>query len=101
MSPADHLRDGKFELQRSVEMKVTVYQWEDNYDGTLRQELHIDGKDVEHVGSLYECPEDAIVERSLISCSDISHYMKKAVDTVKNGEDVIFEFIKKNPNKED
>lgn len=52
-----------------------------------------DGKMVggEYVGPLCECPEDAIIGRSLISCDDIVSYMRKAYEAGRNGEEFVVE----------
>lgn len=49
--------------------------------------MYIDDKYVVGVASLSECPEDAIIGRSLISCSDICEYMKLAYDAGCRGEE--------------
>jgi len=54
--------------------------------GEERQALYIDDKWVESVGPLCENPEDAIIGRSLVACTDIVSYMVKAYEAGKKGE---------------
>lgn len=66
-------------------MKIVVDSEEDR-DGLLRENLIIDGKVRQYVGSLSECPEDAIIGRALVSCSDIAAFMREAYEAGKRGE---------------
>jgi len=73
-------------------MELVVYSYTDDdfYD---RQKLYINGKEVQYVGPLCECPEDAIIGRDLVSCADIVHYMQQAVTAVTDGETVTYQFV--------
>ena len=63
----------------------------DNCDSRAEEMIVYDqnGKCIggEYVGPLFECPEDAIIGRSLVSCATIIDYMRKAYEAGKNGED--------------
>ncbi len=56
-----------------VEVKIKETEW----DGPTEQ-LWIDGKHFLTVGSLCECPEDAIIGRALIPCTTIAELMEMA-----------------------
>lgn len=58
-------------------MKVLVRDWVDR-EGCLHEKLYINGKEVESAHPLWECPEDATLERDMLTCSDIVRYMKLA-----------------------
>ena len=58
-------------------MKVEVREKE-NCDGYLMQQLWINGKREVKVYPLAECPEDAIIGRSLVSCDEIAELMQRA-----------------------
>ena len=77
--------------------KVVLFSFESNdyyYD-----ELHINGKRVESCGPLCECPEDAIIGRSLISCGDIMSRMKQVyADVITNNEEYKFIELEKSPD---
>lgn len=68
-------------------MNVKIKKSE-NYDGNTCEEMFINGKSVCYVSPLCECPEDAIIGRSLISCCEIFKYMKLAYEAGKNGEEL-------------
>ncbi len=51
-------------------------------------ELYINDAEVLHIQSLSDCPEDAIIERDLISGDDIISYIKLGHDAAKNGEEL-------------
>ena len=63
----------------------------DGYDGRAeRMDVYDrDGKRIggEYVGPLCECPEDAVIGRSLVSCAAIVDYMRMAYEAGRNGED--------------
>ncbi len=50
------------------------------------EEMSIDGKPAMSVYPLYDCPEDAIIGRSLTSCTEVVELMEKAYEAGKNGE---------------
>lgn len=66
-------------------MKIVINNLNSSY-GELSQQLVIDGLVKETVTPLHECPEDACIGRSLISCSTIADYMKQSYEAGKNGE---------------
>ena len=61
------------------------------YEDFEAQEMEIDGKHRLYVGPLSECPEDAIIGRSLVSCKDVAGYMQEAWEAGKRGEDFTIE----------
>lgn len=73
-------------------MKIIIKSCEDEY-GSIREELEINGKFAECVSPLCECPEDAIIGRSLISCSDIAGHMKRAYEAGVRGEEFTIESV--------
>lgn len=66
-------------------MKIVIRHGK-NRDGYDFDELSINGKDRCSVYPLCDCPEDAIIGRNLISCDEISGYMKEAFDAGARGE---------------
>jgi hypothetical protein len=66
-------------------MEIVIKGSSDDY-GMASEALVIDGKEVESVFPLCECPEDAIIGRALISCSDIAKYMQMAYEIGKSGQ---------------
>jgi len=67
-------------------MKITLKSGEDS-EGCAKEEMVIDGKSSEYVVAMWDCPEDATIERGLISCSDIISYMKRAHKAGVAGEE--------------
>jgi len=55
------------------------------------QELHINGLKRVNVAPLCECPEDAIIGRSLTSCDTMAALMREAYGAGKRGEE--FELV--------
>ena len=72
-------------------MKIVITVDEGDY--SVSEEMLIDGKRGPSVGPLCECPEDAIIGRSLISCTEISEYMKMAHEAGNRGEPFDVEII--------
>lgn len=68
-------------------MIVRIFESVDPYDYDRTHNLIVDKfcKGIQ-IYSLSECPEDAIVGRSLIDGNDIASFMQLAADAVKNGE---------------
>ena len=60
-----------------------------NRDGLSHQTLIIDGKERLYVGPLNEYPEDAIIERDLVSCVEVANYMKEAYEAGRRGENFV------------
>lgn len=48
---------------------------------------------------LYETPEDATLDRDMLSCSDIIETIKLVLDNLKEGEEVIYEEIEEEENE--
>jgi hypothetical protein len=55
------------------------------------QKMTIDGRESLSVYPLSECPEDAILERSLVTCEDVVKFMKQAYEAGEKGEGFSFE----------
>jgi hypothetical protein len=66
-------------------LKIIIFERLDG-EGCAVQRLEIDGKVRLHVSALCECPEDAIIGRSLVSCADVAAYMREAYEAGKRGE---------------
>lgn len=64
-------------------MKIIIKQSE-NSDGAICEEMAINGAHALSVDPLYDCPEDATIERDLVSCSDVARYMEKAYQAGKS-----------------
>jgi len=60
----------------------------------IREEMEVDGERSLYAGPLWECPEDAIIGRALISCSDVINYMKMAHAAGLQGEEFVVEEVK-------
>lgn len=73
-------------------MKIIITQSE-NSDGATCEDMKINGTHSLSVNPLYDYPEDATIERDLVSCSDVARYMEKAYQAGKNGEDFSIETI--------
>jgi hypothetical protein len=58
-----------------------------NRDELAYQEMFIDGNERLGVYPLNECPEDAIIGRGLVSCSQIAEFMREAYEAGKRGEE--------------
>lgn len=54
---------------------VKVRSWQDR-DYATHDTLSVNGKEVFGVHPLWECPEDAIIGRDLISSNDIASFLK-------------------------
>lgn len=77
-------------------MKITIITGQ-NSDYCEWQKMKIDGKSACSVYPLYDCPEDAIIGRDLISCTQIAEYMRMAYEAGKNGE--VFEIEEAQDNE--
>jgi isocitrate/isopropylmalate dehydrogenase len=77
-------------------MKIEIRCKETDYICVER--MYIDGKFVAKVGGGE--PEDQVIGRDLISCSEISRLMKLAFDAAKNGETLEIEYIDLTNNEE-
>lgn len=67
-----------------MDIKI-IQSW--NEDNARSEEMYIDGKFIESTYPMYECPEDATLERDLVSCSRISQLMKLAYNAGVSGDD--------------
>ena len=68
-------------------MLVEIFVSE-NSDGAEANRMLIDGKEVCSVYPLYECPEDAIIGRDLISCREIYALMERAYNAGRAGDEL-------------
>lgn len=66
-------------------MKVVITE-SYNDDGARSESMEIDGKNALSTYPLYECPEDATLERDMVSCSDVATLMYKAYQAGVEGE---------------
>ena len=73
-------------------MKIKLNQSNDEQYGTLIHQLFINDKEVEFIQALHDCPEDASIERDLISGRKIIEYMLMAYEAGKNGENLDLQF---------
>ena len=67
-----------------MDIKI-IQSW--NEDNARSEEMYIDGKFSESTHPMYECPEDATLERDLTSCSRIAQLMELAFNAGKNGQE--------------
>lgn len=67
-------------------MKIKVIEGANNDQATWQRML-INGEEVLSVYPLYECPEDAIIGRDLVSCDEVVNFMRRAYEAGKNGEE--------------
>lgn len=51
------------------------------------QTMKIDGEQRLSVHALCECPEDAMIERDLVSCQQVATFMREAYEAGKRGEE--------------
>lgn len=65
-------------------MKIIIRASVDRED-QRREIMEIDGKEVLRVRALHDCPEDASIERDLVSCTDVAEFMKQAHEAGRNG----------------
>ena len=72
-------------------MEVIIVQSYDE-NNSRSEDMYVDEKFIESACPLCECPEDATLERDLISCSRIAELMELAHIAGKNGEDFIVKF---------
>jgi hypothetical protein len=72
-------------------MEVKIIKSYDEND-SRSEEMYINEKFAESAYPMCECPEDATLERDLISCSRIAKLMELAYIAGKNGEDFIVKF---------
>jgi len=75
-------------MPETVVIKEESWQ---NGDGCSRERLLIDGKDVMSVGPLWECPEDATLERDLVGPSDFVNLFERIIQE-HNGKKIKFEY---------
>ena len=73
-------------------LEIVIFTFEYNYD--TRQEMYFNGKHELSVHGFEDCPEDAIIGRDLVSCTDIANYMLKAV-----GKEVVVKWVEGNPDE--
>jgi hypothetical protein len=66
-------------------MLITIKRSTDS-SGYQRERMLINGREKANVGALCECPEDAMIGRDLISCTQIAEFMRLAWDAAIRGE---------------
>jgi len=77
-------------------MKIEIKVGANGYDEC--HEMYINDKKLLSVYSLSECPEDAIIGRSLVDCFDVYKFMQLAYEAGKNNE--LLEFVESKIKKE-
>jgi hypothetical protein len=75
-------------------MKVII-EISHNGDGAEKNKMIIEDKSI-YIYPLYECPEDATLERDMISGQEIFGYMKLAHEAGLKGEKLELELVEKN-----
>lgn len=71
--------------------KITIrVETETDKDYYTRQTLYANDSEIAYVSDLSECPEDAIIGRDLVDCSDIKRWIEYGYDAAKRGDELIF-----------
>lgn len=84
-------------MRETVVIKIRHGE-DDNYNS--REALYIDGEYVMYAGPLWECPEDATLERDLHGPSSFVDLLKQIIDE-HNGKQIKFEYEEVNLDEED
>lgn len=75
-----------------MEIKVKCEIDGDDYEHQEMTVTTADGKKKNvYVGPLCECPEDAIIGRDLIACTDIADFIEMGYNAAKNGEQLLID----------
>ena len=77
-------------MRETVVIKV---QYAEDGDGASREKLLVDGKSKMYVGPLWECPEDATLERDLVGPSNFVNLLQEIIEN-HNGKQIKFEYEK-------
>lgn len=82
-------------------LKLKLMENIDNYDECYFQELWSEDEKVHYsVSNLCECPEDAIIDRDLVSADEIVDFIELGMRLAEKGYDRIsVERIKVNPDE--
>lgn len=82
-------------------LKLKLMENIDNYDECCFQELWSEDEKVHYsVSNLCECPEDAIIDRDLVSADEIVDFIELGMRLAEKGYDRIsVERIKVNPDE--
>ncbi|PZX07937.1 hypothetical protein C7437_1011059 [Psychrobacillus insolitus] len=75
-------------MTETVVVKVESYN---DRDGCSREQLLINGESVMYAGPLWECPEDATLERDLLGPSDFVSLLENLIKN-HNGKKIKFEY---------
>lgn len=67
----------------------TVVKIRQRDDGE-RHTMFVDGKEMLRVGSLCECPEDAIIRRDLVDYCMVAEVMEGAYKAAQRGEEFVY-----------
>lgn len=83
--------------------KVKLEEYIDEYGDCYGQELWSEDKNIHYrVSDLCECPEDATINRDLVSAYEIVDFIELGMELAKKGYDKIYiETIKKEPDSND
>lgn len=74
-------------------MNIIVTTSMEDENGNSRCRIAIDGKPVISVGPLWECPEDATLERDLNFVYQIPDLLKRAYEAGKSGEPFLVDYV--------
>lgn len=74
-------------MRETVVIKV---QHTEDSEGCSRESLSINGEDVMYAGPLWECPEDATLERDLLGPSGFVNLLERIIND-HNGKQIKFE----------
>lgn len=73
-------------------MKIVLHKGKNN-DGFACETMEINGKHAMSAYPLYECPEDATLERDITSCSEVVELMRKAHREGIRGNEFVVEEV--------
>lgn len=82
-------------------LKLKLMEEIDDYEGCRFQELWSEDEKVHYsVSNLWECPEDATIDRDLVSAYEIVNFIEPGMKLAEKGYDRIsVERIKVNPDE--
>ena len=82
-------------------LKLKLMEKSDDYEGCRFQELWSEDEEVHYsVSDLWQCPEDATIDRDLVSAYEIVDFIELGMRLAEKGYDKIsVERIKVNPDE--
>lgn len=69
-------------------MKTIILEKSKDSEDCERHQLLMDGESIVSIHPLWDCPEDAIIGRGLLSGYDIIEFIKLGIELGKKGEDI-------------